>query len=66
DEMEMNMRLIGAAKVSDLHPGMVDTRALSLHSVNSPYDTLGLNVYDPLSGPKEKANLPPPREKSKL
>jgi len=66
DEMEMNMRLIGAAKVSDLHPGMVDTRALSLHSVNSPYDTLGLNAYDPLSGPKEKANLPPPREKSKL
>jgi len=66
DEMEMNMRLIGAAKISDLHPGMVDTRALSLHSVNSPYDTLGLNAYDPLSGPKEKANLPPPREKSKL
>ena len=57
DEMEMNMRLIGAASIKELHPGMVDTRGLSMHSNHVPADTLGLNVYDPLSGPKEKAKL---------
>ena len=57
DEMEMNMRLIGAASIKELHPGMVDIRGLSMHSNHVPADTLGLNVYDPLSGPKEKAKL---------
>ena len=57
DEMEMNMRLIGAASIKELHPGMVDARGLSMHSNHVPADTLGLNVYDPLSGPKEKAKL---------
>jgi len=55
--MEMNMRLIGAASIKELHPGMVDIRGLSMHSNHVPADTLGLNVYDPLSGPKEKAKL---------
>ena len=57
DEMEMNMRLIGAAKISDLNPGMVDTRGLSMHTASVPRDTLSLNVYDALQGPKEKAKL---------
>lgn len=57
DEMEMNMRLIGASKVADLNPTLVDVRGLSMHTAIVPEDTLGRNVYDPLIGPKEKAKL---------
>lgn len=32
DEMEMNMRLIGATKISELSPDFVDTRGLHLHT----------------------------------
>lgn len=45
------MRLIGANKVEDLNPSMVDTRGLSMHTATVPGDNLGLNVYDPLAGP---------------
>ncbi|OAL00712.1 hypothetical protein IQ06DRAFT_275567 [Phaeosphaeriaceae sp. SRC1lsM3a] len=62
DEMEMNMRLIGASNVADLNPSMLDTRGLSLHTAPVPSDTLGMNVYDPLVGPKEKVL----QEKAKL
>ena len=31
DELEMNMRLIGARNISDLDESMVDTRALATH-----------------------------------
>jgi L-lactate dehydrogenase (cytochrome) len=31
DELEMNMRLIGARTLADLDESMVDTRALSTH-----------------------------------
>lgn len=31
DELEMNMRLIGARTLDDLDESMVDTRALSQH-----------------------------------
>ena len=57
DEMTMNMRLIGASSVDQLEPSMVDTRGLSMHSTGVPSDTLGLNVYDPLVNPPEKARL---------
>ena len=57
DEMEMNMRLIGCSSVDQLGPDLVDTRALSMHTAAVPQDTLGINVYDPLSGPQEKAKL---------
>ena len=57
DEMEMNMRLIGCNDVSQLGPDFVDARGLSTHSTGVPQDTLGLNVYDPLAGPAEKARL---------
>ena len=52
----MNMRLIGAASVKDLNPSMVDARGLVGHGHVQivPRDTLGLDVYDSLSGPKEK------------
>lgn len=51
DEMEMNMRLIGASKIEDLEPSMLDTRALSMHTTSVPGDVLSYNVYDSLSGP---------------
>ncbi|KAJ5130032.1 FMN-dependent dehydrogenase [Penicillium bovifimosum] len=60
DEMEMNMRLIGAASVEELNPSLVDTRGLmGGHSGNAPYDTLGLGAYDPLEAPRfnEKPKL---------
>ncbi len=52
DEMEMNMRLIGCTSVDQLSPDLVDTRGLSMHTTGVPSDTLGLDVYDPLSGPQ--------------
>ncbi|EEA19870.1 Cytochrome b2, mitochondrial precursor [Talaromyces marneffei ATCC 18224] len=59
DELEMNMRLIGAATVADLNPTMVDTRGLVGGHYAAPSDTLGLNVYDPLVTPRfaEKSKL---------
>lgn len=36
DELEMNMRLIGARTVEDLDESMVDTRALATHIGISP------------------------------
>jgi L-lactate dehydrogenase (cytochrome) len=57
DEMEMNMRLIGCSDISQLNPTLIDTRGLSMHTATVPRDTLGMNVYDPLIGPKEKAKL---------
>jgi L-lactate dehydrogenase (cytochrome) len=58
DEMEMNMRLIGAQNVEQLNPSMVDVRSLFNHS-HGPADNLALAVYDPLVNP-------PSRPKSKL
>lgn len=60
DEMEMNMRLIGAPRVEDLNPSLLDTRALlGGHSGVIPSDTLGLGAYDPLEAPRfnEKPKL---------
>jgi L-lactate dehydrogenase (cytochrome) len=56
DEMEMNMRLIGASSIADLKPSMVDARGLTSHGHLQvvPNDMLGQSVYDGLSGPKEK------------
>ena len=53
DEMEMNMRLIGAAKIEDLEPSMLDTRSLFSHSSN-PTDTLSISAYDSLVPPKDR------------
>ncbi|KAF2396121.1 hypothetical protein EJ06DRAFT_534252 [Trichodelitschia bisporula] len=56
EEMEMNMRLIGAASIADLNPGLVDARGLmGGHVQTVPVDTLGLSAYDALSGPREQA-----------
>ncbi|KAJ5773693.1 hypothetical protein N7457_008589 [Penicillium paradoxum] len=60
DEMEMNMRLIGAPTIADLNPSLLDTRGLlGGHSGVVPSDTLGLGAYDPLEAPRfnEKSKL---------
>lgn len=60
DEMEMNMRLIGATRIEDLNPSLLDTRGLlGGHAGAIPSDTLGLSAYDPLEAPRfnEKARL---------
>ncbi|RSM14912.1 hypothetical protein CEP52_001077 [Fusarium oligoseptatum] len=54
DEMEMNMRLIGCAKVEDLNPSLVDCRALSSHAGGVPVDNLSSVVYDPLAVPSQR------------
>ena len=60
DEMEMGMRLIGATKISDLNPSLVDTRGLlGGHSAPVPADTLNIKAYDALQVPRF-------REKPKL
>lgn len=55
DEMEMNMRLIGATTVDELTPDMIDTRGLSMHTASVPGDTLSLSAYDHLVGPVWKS-----------
>lgn len=60
DEMEMNMRLIGASSIADLNPSMVDVRGLvGGHHASVPVDTLSVGAYDPLQAPRfsEKAKL---------
>ncbi|KAF3166918.1 hypothetical protein TWF788_011510 [Orbilia oligospora] len=56
DEMEMNMRLIGAPTIADLEENMVDTRAVALHST-AIKDTLSLRAYDPLVAPAFRSKL---------
>lgn len=58
DEMEMNMRLIGAAKIEDLGPDMVDAKGLGWHSTVVPGDVLGSSVYDPLVSPAFRESKP--------
>lgn len=50
DEMEMNMRLIGAPSLADLRPEMVDTSALRSRIVETTPDHLFRANYEPLSG----------------
>jgi L-lactate dehydrogenase (cytochrome) len=68
DEMEMNMRLIGAASIAELKPSMVDARGLIGHGHIQlvPSDVLGHSVYDSLKGPKERILAAEGQVKSKL
>lgn len=56
DEMSMNMRLLGAANISELSPDMVDTTSLKSHSANVPADALSLSSYNPLQSPQQLAH----------
>jgi L-lactate dehydrogenase (cytochrome) len=55
----MNMRLIGANKIEDLSPDMVDTRGLFTHTVPTAVDSLSNAAYDALAAPAfaEKSKL---------
>ncbi|ODM19662.1 Cytochrome b2, mitochondrial [Aspergillus cristatus] len=60
DEMEMNMRLIGASSIADLNPSLIDVRGLTGgHHAPVPADLLSMGAYDPLQAPRfsEKAKL---------
>lgn len=60
DEMEMNMRLIGASSIAELNPSLIDVRGLTGgHHAPVPADSLGVGAYDPLQAPRfsEKAKL---------
>ncbi|KAK1237773.1 hypothetical protein MKX07_003609 [Trichoderma sp. CBMAI-0711] len=54
DEMEMDMRLIGCNRIEDLHPGLLDTRGLFVHSNATPVDSLSNVTYDPLIVPSQR------------
>ncbi|EPS36526.1 hypothetical protein H072_9954 [Dactylellina haptotyla CBS 200.50] len=56
DEMEMNMRLIGAPTIADLNDTMVDARGVALHSTPIK-DTLSISAYDPLVAPAFRSKL---------
>ena len=49
DEMEMNMRLIGASSVDQLNPSLLDARGLSTHTATVPIDHLVSRLYLSLS-----------------
>ena len=61
DEMEMNMRLIGARTIEELTPEMVDTSALRMRSVGGSDDRLFAANYEGLRA-REFAK-PQPRSK---
>ncbi|KAK4236922.1 FMN-dependent dehydrogenase-domain-containing protein [Achaetomium macrosporum] len=63
DEMEMNMRLIGARNIGELNASMVDARSLFNHG-SPPTDSLSHAVYDPLASPAQR--LAAKGEKAKL
>ncbi|KAH8115414.1 glyoxylate dehydrogenase [Phellopilus nigrolimitatus] len=48
DEMEMNMRMLGVARLDELRPEMVDARGLAVHTVPSPEHVLSNNTYEKL------------------
>jgi L-lactate dehydrogenase (cytochrome) len=56
DEMEMNMRLIGATKLDELSPSLLDVRSLFNHG-STPADSLAYSVYDPLVTPGQRTGL---------
>ncbi|KAK7208162.1 putative mitochondrial cytochrome b2 [Myxozyma melibiosi] len=56
DELEMNMRLIGATKINELNPSFVDVSSVSAHT-NVPVDNLSNQAYDKLMTPPFKSKL---------
>lgn len=62
DEMEMNMRLIGAPTLADVNPTMVDTSALTARNVGSIADNLFHQNYEGL----RTRDFAKPQPRSKL
>ncbi|EPE09937.1 mitochondrial cytochrome [Ophiostoma piceae UAMH 11346] len=57
DELEMDMRLLGARSIDELGPELVDTRSLGSHPNGVPEDHLSRLAYDPLQTPAQKSKL---------
>lgn len=57
DELEMDMRLLGAPAIRDLGPDLVDVRSLTSHPNGVPEDVLGREAYDPLTAPQWRSKL---------
>ncbi|KAJ3121370.1 hypothetical protein HK098_003746 [Nowakowskiella sp. JEL0407] len=58
DELEMNMRLMGATQLSQIVPAMVDISSLSSHDTGVPRDFLSKMNYTPLTSKFTKKNTP--------
>merc|ERR1712178_514723 len=56
DEMTMVMRLMGTAEITDIQPGMIQTRNISDHFVGQAPDMLAQQTYIPLA-PKMSSKL---------
>lgn len=56
-EMEMGMRLVGAASIEELNPTLVDARGIGWHTGAGPEDMRSRGIYEPLAGPQEKSKL---------
>jgi len=63
DEMEMDMRLIGAPTLADLTPDMIDTTNISARSTESNPNHLYQQIYEPLPqiGQKRSAKAAVPK-----
>ncbi|EIW80311.1 glyoxylate dehydrogenase [Coniophora puteana RWD-64-598 SS2] len=57
EELEMNMRLIGARTIDELEPSMVDASGLSSHVGFTPIDNLYNTTYQPLALAQFKTRL---------
>jgi L-lactate dehydrogenase (cytochrome) len=57
EELEMNMRLLGARSIEDLGPDLLDVRSLMGHGNGVPRDVLSEAAYDALISPPQKAKL---------
>jgi L-lactate dehydrogenase (cytochrome) len=53
----MNMRLLGATKLSDITPEMVDASALGVHSSSVPSDRMFDQNYETLQPTRLRAKL---------
>ncbi|KAK3318404.1 FMN-dependent dehydrogenase-domain-containing protein [Apodospora peruviana] len=65
DEMEMNMRLIGATRIDELDESLLDVRSLFNHGA-PPADTLAYSTYDPLVNPPQRITTGDGAVKAKL
>jgi len=66
DEMEMNMRLIGAPTLADVTPEMVDTSQVYNRSSDVPSDNLHKAIYEPLPTLVQGGGITPKLGNNKL
>ncbi len=57
DELEMDMRLLGARSIDELGPELLEARSLASHPNGVPEDYLSRQAYDPLQTPAPRSKL---------